>query len=149
MNIDRLNAVKARILAEPEQFDMGDFVSTKYDERGEPCGTACCIGGHAAVEAGYITLRSTPRPGLPSVMYDMTPAGVLAASGLHYASGANGFGAYAEALDLLPSEANRLFFVENWPKSLRASFEQATSTAARATIAGRRIDHFMRTEGRE
>ena len=149
MNIDRLLRVKARILAEPVEFEMDHYVSTRRDTSGEVCGTACCIGGHAAVDAGFITLRTAPLPGFSSLGYELTPAGAKVVGGMAFGSGVDGFGVFADALDLSPSEANRLFFVANWPKGFRVPFEQATGATARANIAGKRIDHFMRTEGRE
>lgn len=41
MNTELLLKVKAKILAEPEHFDMGRFF-----------GTECCIAGHALILAG-------------------------------------------------------------------------------------------------
>ena len=141
MNIDRLLRVKQRIVAEPDGFDMDEYVSS--------CGTACCIGGHAAIDAGLITLRTTPRADMPGLSYELTPTGALSVGGMVFGSGVNGVGVFADALDLLPSEANRLFFTANWPKGFRLPFDQAKTPAARAAIAARRIDHFLATEGRE
>lgn len=137
MNIDRLLRVKERILAEPAAFQMDGYVSA--------CGTACCIGGHAAIDAGFITPSATTS----RLGYDLTPAGAQVVGGLAYGSGRDGFGVFSDALGLSPSAANRLFFVANWPKGFREPFERAAGAAARATIASKRIDHFIRTEGRE
>lgn len=42
MNEDLLRKVQAKIRAEPESLDMGEF-----------CGTVCCIAGHACLISGH------------------------------------------------------------------------------------------------
>jgi hypothetical protein len=134
MNIDLLQQIKSRILAEPDAFRM-DYWS---------CGTAHCIGGWACVLSGY-EMQDTD-------------------SGIRGARLTNGFGTMTTAGDLLglsfedtdgwetPSEAERLFFTENWPQDFEDRYDAAEAVEDRAElakIAAERIDHFIATNGAE
>jgi len=128
-----LRRVRDEIVADPAHFSMRDWVS----ESG-----CLCIGGRAALAAGFITLRSE-RNTETGRLYDLTEAG--AACGEHPYDEAR----FRVALNLTPEEADRLFDVEKWPQPLYVDYAKARSPQARADIAVRRIDLFIRTRGRE
>lgn len=87
-----------------------------------PCGTLHCIGGWALALSGFT---------IPSV--DPTHA-ARAVLNLQYKQGA------------------KLFFDCNWPTKLRREYFRAACNGDRpamATAAASRIDHFIKTGGRE
>lgn len=141
MNVDRLIRVRDDITAEPSQFEMLDYVTAQYDERKEFCGTALCVAARAALDAGFIALRNTPRPGAPSTFYDVTDVGSPYGSTMHT------LGAAALALTL--TQAGRLFYLDSWPNDFWKPFMRAKTPLERASIAAKRIDRFIYTDGRE
>lgn len=138
MNVERLHRVKMQILAEPDRFDMEDY-ATPILFGDEVCGTACCIGGFAALDAGFIRLRTSPREGY-ATYYDVTSQ----------APPSNGSrDVFDAALNLSPSEADRLFLTSHWPGKFFTAYAMAKTHTEQAEIAANRIDHFIRTRGRE
>ncbi len=47
MNMDLLRDVRNVIVANPIGFDMGHWALNRFDHMNHPCGTTCCIAGHA------------------------------------------------------------------------------------------------------
>lgn len=139
MNVERLKRVREQILAEPARFDMNDYVSPVYDERQERCGTALCMAGFAALDAGFIVLRDAPRDGTARVYYDTTTAGAA------YATGTKMF---AAALDIDGDQAQALFHHSGWPGAFYKAFRDAETSLARARVAAARIDAFIASGGR-
>ena len=141
MDVDRLLRVRDGIEAEPSRLEMiDDFVAPRFSGNGAFIGCDLCIAARAALDAGFIALRGTPRPNAPGTFYDVTLPGKEQAFLLELGS---------MALDLDPRQADRLFFVDEWPVNLRSSFLHATSATARAAITTRRIARFIESEGRE
>lgn len=130
----RLKRVRARIVAEPEKFSMFDWVS---DE-----GRAADIGGLAAIDAGFITPRTTRHP-VTQTFYDVTPRGAALD---RYVYDQARFGV---ALNLTPEEADRLYDVDRWPAIFAAEYARAATPQARADVAARRIDFFIKTRGHQ
>lgn len=139
MNVDRLVVVRDQILAEPDRLDMDDYVSPRYDQQKEFCGTALCIAARAALDAGYARLRTTPRPGTPATFYDVTLDGTGQGADMQVLG--------AAALWLTDKQAGRLFYLERWPNAYWHPFMLAKAAPERARICARRIDHFLKTEG--
>lgn len=130
----RLKRVRARILAEPEKFSMFDWVSDD--------GRAADIGGLAAIDAGFITPRSTRHP-VTHLLYDVTERGAALD---RYVYDQARFGV---ALNLTPEEADRLYHVERWPAIFATEYALADSPRTRAEVAARRIDFFIKTRGHQ
>lgn len=143
LSVDRLIRVRDQFVSAPDRLEMDDFVNPVYDERQELCGTTVCIGGAGALDAGFITLRSTPRPGTERVMYDVTPTGE------QHKGDSGTWEMFMAALGLSHDQANRLFFLSGWPKGFRSQFVNAKDAASRARVTARRIDQFIATGGRE
>jgi hypothetical protein len=141
INTERLRRVRDRIVAEPERFDMGDYARPVFSPEGVFLGTVHCIGGLAAIDAGYIVARGSRDPER-MVWYDITAASPVE----RYPYDDYRF---AEALSLIPDEANRLFGVDQWPAPFNTEYALAGSPEVRASVASRRIDRFIRTRGRE
>lgn len=142
MNVDRLLRVRDGIEAEPERLEMfEDFVTPRFNDQGALVGCDLCIAARAALDAGFIELRSTPRPGLPGTFYDVTSAGTAHATFMLQLG--------AAALELDDVKADRLFFVDEWPKGYASSYLQSKHRTARAAITVRRIARFIDTEGQE
>lgn len=139
LNTERLIRVRDLISATPALLNMAeDFVNGVFDDAGALVGHSFCISGLAALDAGWITLRSTPRVGTARVLYDVMPV----AERPYRDDGAlNLFRA------AIGADADRLMFVANWPTGFAKQFE-ATAGQARATVAARRIDVFISTGGR-
>lgn len=141
MNIDRMLRVRDVVLAEPDRLELlDDFVAPRFDAD-RFVGVGLCIAARAALDAGFIELRDTPRPGAPRTYYDVTPAGLERAQFMRELG--------AAALDLSDAQARRLFYVDEWPSRMASAFLQSKQAPARASVTARRIDHFMRTEGAE
>lgn len=127
MNVELLRKVKKHILEEPKRLYMTSYMNfRKKDKIGRPfpkCGTTACIAGWACI-----------------LTIDMEPA-------LLYASTSIGFEAQ-RLLDLSSDEKYRLFEPLGWPEQ----FKQGASGDGKkktAEIAAARIEHFIRTKGRE
>jgi hypothetical protein len=133
--------VREQVIAEPARLELiEDYVTPQFD--GDRfTGSLLCIGARAAIDAGFIALRDTPRPGAPRTFYDVTELGHTQGSFIAELA--------AAALAIDESGARRLLNVESWPKPYVGSFLRASSALARATVTANRIDHFIRTEGRE
>lgn len=136
MNVARLQRIRDHVAATPDVFDMDDWVGR--------CGTVCCFGGHAALDAGYIVVRTSPRPDTFAVYYDITAAGLASAP---HVTWFNTDPMFAAALELSKAQADRLFYIDGWPKDFRELFQKAETAAARATIAAKRIDRFIGSGG--
>lgn len=143
MNVELLEQIKAKILAEPRQFVMrsffkrGDGLAAMYRKPAwadlrrftvPNCGTAACIAGWA------ISLRMK-----------MTPREV---ENTHLLPGRVTDDA-ARALGLSYTQGLRLFHISGWPQQFMQGFEDADTFEARAKVAAARIDHFIATQGVE
>lgn len=141
MNVDRLLRVRDEIEADPESLEMiDDFVTPRFNGHGAFVGCNLCIAARAAIDAGMISLRDTPRPGAPGTFYDVKVPGSEQVFLLQLG---------AMALELDPRQADRLFFVDDWPRNFRESFSKAPSAKARAVVTTRRIGRFIDSEGME
>lgn len=141
INVDRLIRVRDLVAASPELLNLSeDFVNGVRDASGALIGHSFCIGGLAALDAGAITLRSTPRPGTAAVLYDVLPI----AERQYREDG---------ALDMFRAfvggDADRLMFVANWPKGFQKQLDACSTAEQRAKVTARRIDFFISNGGRE
>lgn len=110
-----------------------------------PCGTTACIGGWAVLLAGnpltirrraiHLRLRSYPHDdmarllGLQIVKDDFDDHRLFDAS-----------------------NASRLFYLENWPNKFRTAYNQhfrRRHYGRAAQVAARRIEHFIKTKGKD
>ena len=142
MNVKLLRKVEKRILAEPRRFDMMTF-GDKLDkeaiealgEEAPPCGTVACIAGH-------VDWMTHPRLFAASVAIDR-----FARDDSIVERAAKELG-----LGFDPSQdtnAGRLFFDDEWPKKFQAAFSKAKTPLQRAKVAVKRIEHFIKTNGKE
>lgn len=133
MNVKLLRKVQKHILEEPKRLQMWTYVKLKghvgsntgEDEITRPwakCGTAACIAGWACV----------------------LKHGEIKARGL----GALAHGNAAELLELNSEQANRLFLPDEWPEEFNKGFRD-DGRKKTAEVAAARIDHFIKTKGRE
>lgn len=129
MNIKLLKKIITRLrrMRHPQHFNM-DF----YGEK-NACGTTACIAGHALLLEGY---RCT---GWDTFVIDSLADPVNPATEAE------------ERLDLTTNEADRLFYVGNWPKEFKAARNgrAAKHVYNDPKIAAARIEHFIATDGRE
>lgn len=138
MNIPLLKRVKAAILKHPKQFEMADWFGSvlyfghdrsgylKHHKAGG-CGTAACIAGwtcHVALENKKLVETD-------------------AAIGFEAARKAT------ELLELSRNQAACLFYHSAWPRRFAEQHEDAKTLSDRARAAARRIDHFIKTKGKE
>jgi hypothetical protein len=132
MNVKLLRKVKKHILEEPKRFIMGDWVVRKEapghqvcDDDGNyrpfaKCGTAACI-------AGWTMLLSKVDPSTVD----------------SYSAAAS------ELLGIGNTFHNPLFYTDDWPLEYEAAYKNAKTPAGRARVAARRIEHFIKTDGKE
>lgn len=140
INKRMFDKVKARILAEPEMFYMGDWIGHPTEESLRPsCGTTCCIGGHAAVEEGWrIITKEVSGYGLRN--YFISPDGTQ-----HMGTGQL-INAAKKALGIDDQGENNLFYVDGWPSVFQEVENSPYSTPQmKAENAVARIDHFLAT----
>lgn len=137
MNIPLLKRVKAAILKHPDQFEMAWWFDDVLHLGGlqEPvpaggCGTAACIGGWVChLSSRHQQIKTTSR------QYRHSSSSV-----------------YARARSLLAindDQAERLFGDSNWPEPYRTRYDNSKTALTRAKVAARRIDHFVKTKGKE
>lgn len=122
MNVRLLRRIEKRILKEPGQFDMGDWLRRGLPkDKLHPCGTEACIAGWACILS-----KKVPR------------------SYLHVQEVAT------KLLGISPYGAQCLFVPTFWPNkfgTVSASFNPGTKAYARNAV--RRIEHFIKTKGAE
>lgn len=149
INVKLLLAVKRAILEEPRRINMDISIKRKTTGAAPRCGTVGCIAGWALVLDALSKRphKAMTRPVMGEVL-----------RGLDKAWDSSVLPNAEELLRLTVSQADRLFYVWNWPASLRipyraAQFEQHPDTVkdheAAARITARRIDLFIQTEGRQ
>lgn len=135
INVELLNQIKARILAEPNAFRMDEW----------NCGSAQCIAGWACSLAGREWIE------VP-VVHPMKSK-QLTLKGHEDASWQWAWPIIAEEaralLDIDFEASQRLFLDDCWPEDLRDKFEEAGDHAGRAAVAAERIDRFIAAAGVE
>lgn len=143
MNIPMLKKVRAAILKRPRQFEMSSFFckSLLFDtdgDRTEPashCGTAACIAGWAIhIQTGLKTPQQTAEHHKP--LASVCPVDYYDEQG-------------AMALGIDINESRKLFYASAWPCRFGDKYYSAKTATARAKIAAARINHFIKTKGRE
>lgn len=138
MNVELLRKVQAEILKEPRRFRMDKWVNLDAVGVGDsdpPCGTAACIGGYAVILAqGEVDHVEDWKKRAEDLWgHGGSFAGVTA----------------RQQLELTSQEAERLFYINGWPDEYANQYVGTINPAKRARIACDRIDHFIKTEGRE
>ena len=133
INVRLLRRVKARILAEPKQFVMDGWVTEYVDDQLFPdddlprkqipnCGTAACIAGWT------VALSDGVKPCDIDRNDDIS----------------------TRARKLIGTEtATRLFFTPCWPEKFADRWVGAKTFKGRARVAADRIEHFIKTKGKE
>jgi hypothetical protein len=126
MNADLLRRVRDVIAAEPERFDMTTFVNAT------PCGTTCCIAGHASVLTGAtVTLHGSGATAFAEFKRD----GRMVLSNEHDGG---------IALDLDEEERDALFYHDNWPAPYAAQMDRAILDGKpQGPIAVRLLDEVL------
>lgn len=140
MNVKLLRKVEKRILAEPRRFDMMTF-GDKLDkeaiealgEEAPPCGTVACIAGH-------VDWMTHPRLFAASVALGDYDDSIVERAAKELGLG------FDPSQD---TNAGRLFFDDEWPKKFQAAFSKAKTPLQRAKVAVKRIEHFIKTNGKE
>lgn len=140
MNVKLFREIQNAIRQEPDRFDMSDWVNGhQTDGSGNFCGTAACIAGFACVlEANREKPARSFKDRVLAVIGLATPAFMV-----QWEVRAR------ELLDIDLPQANRLFYTSNWPEPFRAEYYDGQTKECRAKAASKRIDHFIKTEGRE
>lgn len=136
MNTRLLRKVQRQILDEPRQVIMETWFSNldggTHLPRAIPnCGTAGCIGGWAIAIARKLTPKKAREKAVGQFLnYERDAAG--------------------ELLDITESQGGRLFSINYWPLDfMRRYGKTQPQTLARAKVIAARIDHFIKTKGRE
>jgi hypothetical protein len=146
MNVKLLRKVAKYILEEPRRLAMGSWVrdaNPKYKAH-PACGTQACIAGTACILSGKAKLK-THKEGFK---YFSLPQ-----SAPHIGQ---------KELGLTHKEACRLFLLDSdwgdsgfegfeghWPHKFIQQYEGAKTNRKKARIAVARIEHFIKTCGKE
>lgn len=131
MNTTLLKKVKAAILKHPDQFEMENLF--QHDLKGlymhaGGCGTAACIAGWTYhILLGPKMVKTSHKHAIRNAhdVWDKANA----------------------ALKL--QDAGQLFYTWRWPVKYQVRYREAQTPLARAKAAASRIDHFLKTKGRE
>lgn len=137
MNIRLLRKIQARILAEPKRFDMDSWIVPKDEQTRPSCGTACCIGGWAAVENGWKSKQYKDEDGDWANLF-ISPNGTTSRYDSVIASAAQ------KLLDITDEQASRLFYTCSWPEPYKSGADNGTPEY-RAANGVARIKHFIET----
>lgn len=132
MNKELLTRVMKAIKKHPLNTEMVLHWVT-HEDTVSPCGTAGCIAGWTVAEARLRNLRNSPRAGPGSSLVEKQAAFLLG---------------------LEPAQANRLFMVGQWPKEFRERHGEDEAydedvRLHRSKVVVERIEHFIKTDGRE
>lgn len=138
MKIRKLRKLKEWILAEPRRFDMTFWagqINTILAQQ-PPCGTVGCLAGMACHMEGKKLVAGT----------GMTEDDLVISREAGW------------ILGLSNVQASRLFYLDTlhgnagggtWPKRFENAYLKAGTLEEKAKIAAKRIDHFIKTDGRE
>lgn len=133
INYRLLRRVQEHIIEEPRRLDMNliAFRANKdnYGDDAPPCGTAGCIAGWACLLSGTTFekastggwKRATKLLGLTS-----SQAATLFAPPAHYDNG-----------------------IDSWPKKFSMKYIKAKTKRGKANVTVARIEHFIKTKGKE
>lgn len=129
MNVKLLRKVKAHILAEPKRLYMSSYIKSEAHNMDighdyPKCGTAACIAGWACL------LELKPKD--PYEFWQTHSVGPEAAA----------------LLGIDDQAAYRLFEPSEWPKQF-ARGRSDDGAKETAKVAAARIEHFIKTKGRE
>jgi len=137
MNFAPLEEVKRLITAEPRRIEMLDWISrNEYT----PCGTVACIAGWLSI----LAIRNQLKISEASEDWVYEAHNGLEKSLSSSQSLAN------EMLEASEEETDKLFFTSRWPNSFYTQYTRAwPDPAMRAQVVCERIDHFIKTDGKE
>jgi hypothetical protein len=135
MNVKLLRQIQKQIKEEPRRLDMESIARETKElpvNLVPPCGTVCCISGWASV-------LSRPDTKL------MVSHNFLRTPGGRYLDVLDG----QEQLGLTFEQGHRLFDLSGWPALYRNAYREALTPAQKTSVTLKRIDHFVRTRGKE
>jgi len=143
MNIKLLKKIKNAILKAPLRFNMDWWVKKHRDglfiakSALPPCGTTACIAGHALALAQKKPLTTSfwlKQKEIVGNSENNSPVSRLA----------------GKLLDLNTAQRRRLFFVREWPSQFElVGYPHKREATRNAKVAARRIDHFIKTKGKQ
>jgi hypothetical protein len=128
MNVRLLRRIQRQILKEPKQFWMDAYFSSLMRWEIPNCGTTACIAGWATA----LGKNKNPKQ-----------AWLTGVDARDYAE---------KKLKITSGEASNLFLTDAWPMKYRRSYARAIigkNPTTAASIAVKRIDHFIKTKGKE
>ena len=137
MNVEKINQVIAAI--RPEELWMQGF------GRETKCGTLACVAGHTLLMSGYRLSPTNPNVFTAWSGAKVGPFDVSLVA--------------ATLLGLEIVQAEKLFYMGNWPEKFQDAYikadasdfglRAAESKAEKLRILKERVAHFIATEGRE
>ncbi len=148
MNTKLLRKIQKAIIKYPDQFDMSNWFEKKKGIG--RCGTSACLAGWAVTIKNRsqnplkVALELFPRD---AYRFNIESAPYL---GGRFNSEMENLG--MEYLEISKREAERLFFTTCWPQKYESVYLNAIRAKhykKAARIAFNRINHFIKTEGRE
>lgn len=141
MNVKLLRKVSAQIVDYAERFNMiWAGAQVLPDMRGligdPPCKTQACIAGETVLAAGVGWISKE--------------------GGIEMDGDADILPVAQSLLKLTSEQKYRLFYLkkenpsaEGWPNSFEQAYLEAATPNERAAVAQQRIEHFIKTKGRE
>jgi hypothetical protein len=132
MNVRLLRKVAKHIAAEPRRFIMGGIVQHKL-ERGDKVYESLHVAGKY--------LWQFPPCGTAACIAGWS-AIIAKKKRIDWSSGRS-------ALRINRYQAERLFIAYAWPDPFRQDFYSATTNRGRVKAAAARIEHFIKTKGKE
>lgn len=135
LNVRLLRRIQRKILAEPAQFQMGQYFATEVNgidlprEKIPNCGTAACIAGWA------VALSEHRKPSRYIRLIERNSTTIKKAC-------------KALGINNDPTRVSRLFIHSFWPSNLYARWYRAITLKQRAKVAVAAIDQFIKDDGK-
>jgi hypothetical protein len=129
-----LKRVRQHILDDPARLEMSEWA--QHSDR-TPCGTVGCIAGWATILTKVPNLKK-----LPKLYFDVNPTHLKNTIEVSSFTG-------MIALKLPSEQADKLFYLHNWPRRFHLAFSRADSREEKAEVTADRIANFIITDGKE
>lgn len=149
MNIQLLRRIQKVIVKRAKQFNMDTWFSLmERQSRGVHCGTTACLAGWALTVASQAKRKKLFQPLLAAKSVDKNFGDIklMLGGNENHLMCKKG----AEVLELNEDQAEKLFYLPNWPQDLHDRYDAARRTQSyneQAAIASERIDRFIASNG--
>ena len=152
MNIKNLKLLVKRLEAQLDSPEAARFNMKNFGEQYYPgypralqapvCNTQACLAGEAALMSGQATIG--PDGGLLNVFGERMLGGLIEDKAVGF------LGLNVEQRDkLFYTKSDHTWIKTGWPKKFDVAYAAAKTPQGRLYVAIRRVEHFIKTKGRQ